>query len=455
MRNDTLRKIVESLRNLSAIFSSLSARASLLWVAERGWQLLAALLSQVLFMQSLGRVTFGELGYVLAVVALLLPFCHFGLAGLVSAALLRERAAERDIFASALFCRTVGWALSIVVCIIYLLVLPHDGPTISLILFLSVAQYASVYQVLEYRHQIDLDPSGIVRLRSLITGTFLLAKLIAVVSGAGLWTIVLILGLELIANGFIQLASYRRCSGWLARADTSGTYVGWFLKRAPILLMSSLLAILYLKLDIVMLQRLSTPDEVGAYVAAVRLSEAWYAIPPLIVASLFPGLWALRSDFRKWRDRSQLVLDGLVALSVVAILGVMMAGHLIFNLFLQNQFHSSMNILLLHGWAGIFIAVRAFASQWLASEEYLIESVMSHGIGALVNVSLNFLWIPNHGAIGAAYATLAAYAISCWLSFLVFPRTRALGLQISKALVLPMRPGSLINAVRATFSTGR
>ena len=55
---------------------------------------------------------------------------------------------------------------------------------------------------------------------------------------------------------------------------------------------------------------------------------------------------------------------------------------------------------------------------------YLIHSkktdilILISPLSALLNVVLNFLWIPKFGMVAAAYATIAAYSLSAILVFL-------------------------------------
>ena len=77
-------------------------------------------------------------------------------------------------------------------------------------------------------------------------------------------------------------------------------------------------------------------------------------------------------------------------------------------------------------WVGLFVRLSAPGAQ-------------------AVNVALNLVLIPRHGAIGAAWATLAAYAYAAVVGTAIDRRTRPLALMLLRAFA----PRALIHALRS------
>ena len=50
----------------------------------------------------------------------------------------------------------------------------------------------------------------------------------------------------------------------------------------------------YMKIDQVMLKEMLDAKAVGVYAAAVKLCEAWYFVPGVIAASLYPAIFEAR-----------------------------------------------------------------------------------------------------------------------------------------------------------------
>jgi len=83
--------------------------------------------------------------------------------------------------------------------------------------------------------------------------------------------------------------------------------------------------------------------------------------------------------------------------------------------------------------------MKATIDKWVLIENVLYFQLMIHGGGALVNVLLNFILIPQFGGKGSAVATLISYATSSYLFLFFYPRSRNLALKISKSFVFPLR----------------
>ena len=54
--------------------------------------------------------------------------------------------------------------------------------------------------------------------------------------------------------------------------------------------------------------------------------------------------------------------------------------------------------------------------------------------GAIINIILNFILIPKYGGVGAAIATLVAYAIAAYFSNILFMETRFVFKSMSRSI---------------------
>lgn len=61
-------------------------------------------------------------------------------------------------------------------------------------------------------------------------------------------------------------------------------------------------------------------------------------------------------------------------------------------------------------------------------------SAATTGVGAVVNIILNFILIPKYGGLGAGIATLAAQFVASYVSNAIFPKTRPMFVMQTKAL---------------------
>jgi PST family polysaccharide transporter len=268
-----------------------------------------------------------------------------------------------------------------------------------------------------------------------------LAKVWAVVTHQDLTTIVIIFSAEFTLTALLFLCAYQFKARSLKWWRWNGTIAKEMLQRCGYLIFSSVFAMVYLKLDQVMLGQMTSMEEVGQYAIAARLSEVWVFVPTALVASAYPAIAKLYQDkspnYQKQLQQSNDILFGL-SLSLAIV--VQLFGTWLITLIFGDKYADAAVILQIHIWSSVFIFMRTLASRWLILEDLVKFSLYSHIAGALVNVVFNYLLIPEFGAIGAAYATLISYASAGWLIFYVNRKTRLIGNIMTRSLLFPLRP---------------
>ncbi len=87
----------------------------------------------------------------------------------------------------------------------------------------------------------------------------------------------------------------------------------------------------------------------------------------------------------------------------------------------------------------MFVFLGVARGQYLINEGLIKFSFFATAVGAIVNVALNFILIPQYGGVGAAIATVISQGASAYLSSFVYPRLFETGLMQSKALIAPAK----------------
>ena len=199
------------------------------------------------------------------------------------------------------------------------------------------------------------------------------------------------------------------------------------------LIISGIMISLFMKIDQIMLQNMRGLKEAGAYATVATLSEAWNFVPIVIVTSLFPAILnARRDDMDRYKKRIQHLYDLMVYLSVPVAIVITFAAPLIYKLY-HHEYAYAASVLSVHIWSGIFVFLGAASGQYLIAENFNKLTFIRTGFGAIVNIGLNLLLIPKMGMMGAAIATLAAYAGSTFF-LLIIPQVRKQGVMMLKSL---------------------
>ena len=191
------------------------------------------------------------------------------------------------------------------------------------------------------------------------------------------------------------------------------------------LLISGMAIMVYMKIDQIMLGQMLGHVDVGIYSAALRISEVWYFIPTMIVASVFPAiLEAKKRDEKQYVQRLQHLYDLMVWLSVAIALPMTFLSTPIVVALFGSAYAESGPILAIHIWASVFVFLGVASSQWFVAENRQILSFQRAVLGVVINVVLNYLLIPKFGALGAAYATVLTQASVCLMYDLLQKETR-------------------------------
>jgi O-antigen/teichoic acid export membrane protein len=201
------------------------------------------------------------------------------------------------------------------------------------------------------------------------------------------------------------------------------------------LIISGIMVALYMKIDQLMLQNMVGVKEAGAYATVAQLSEAWNFVPAIIVSSLFPAILnARRDDSIRYKKRIQHLYDLMVYLSVPAAIVITFASPLIYKLY-KPEYAYAAPVLSVHIWSGVFVFLGAASGQYLIAENLNKLTFLRTGFGAIVNIVLNLILIPKMGMMGAAIATLIAYASAAFI-ILAIPKVNKQGIMMLKSLFL-------------------
>jgi polysaccharide transporter, PST family len=262
------------------------------------------------------------------------------------------------------------------------------------------------------------------------------AQLWAFLAGAGM----IILGVLLEAPPvFFAVAYVVEC--WLSMYFQIGIFHGlgghisewrWSIRRALTLLRESwpelaaqLALVLLYRIDTIMVKAMQGDAAAGVYGAAVKVSEVLYFLPIALSSVVLPRFVELRKKNRALYEKRVadyfgvsflIALGGAVALYFTAqpIIGLLWNGRLA----------GSADILAIHGWAFIPYCLGVARSQYLAAESKLWANLPSVLIALILNVVLNWLWIPKWSGAGAAYATLVSYTVAWVVTSFVLPGVR-------------------------------
>ncbi|RUO62607.1 flippase [Pseudidiomarina insulisalsae] len=411
-------------------------------IAEKALSIGVNLLVTIGLARWLGPETYGQLSYIIAFVALLAPISALGLHSIIIRELGEALATESKVLTTGLVLRLAGGLFSFVVVLLVTGVVELSGSERFSLILIALASSLHAFQVLDYYFQAKNQAQPLVMMRTFVVLSGGAMKLAIANYFPSLELIAAAFAYDYIAYAFGYWFIYHKCGFGLSLKSADAIYAKGLLKQSSWLILSGIAAIIYLKIDQVMLGIWGERQDVGIYAVAARLSEAWYIFATVIATAYFSQLVSGRKSSRSlYYVRLQRVTDLLVIFAIAIALTVSaVAGWLVPWLF-GAEYEEAVPILRIHIWASVFVFMRAVASKWLIAERLLKFSLLSHLGGAVINVVLNAVLIPHWGGIGAAVATVVAYAVAGFVMFSTSRSTQPMAAIMLKSLVLPLSLG--------------
>ena len=390
----------------------------------------------------LGPEAFGLLNYLLAIIALMAPFCTLGFNAIITREIVKDIEQQSTIMSTALVFRLLGGVASaLLLFFIYSLgVFSKLESSLWWLVLLSFTNIFTALHVIDFWFQAKVLSRYIVKVRFLSLFISSAVKVVLVINDAGLNAFVWAAAFEsfLISISFLIIYIYK--ANFFRFKDVNWQYGIGLFKQSKWLVISGIASIIYLKIDQLMLAEMVSVTEVGIYSVASRMSEVWYFFPTAIVASFFPSLLKLKEESEhKYQRRLQQLCDLLFIFAVIVAVSLTFISDWLIVFLFGSEYSTAGFILSLHIWAGLFVFMRALLSKWLLAEHLVFFSFVTHGIGAVVNVSLNLWLIPLYQGVGAAIATVISYAFASYIVLFFHRSTRPMAIIMTKSLFFPGR----------------
>jgi polysaccharide transporter, PST family len=408
-------------------------------VAEKFLVLAVNLAVMVWVARYLGPSQFGILNYGIAFAALFGFLSYLGLDGVVTHELVRSPGQKEEILGTALALRFAGGAVAAAAIVAVMWYRPGDAATKWVTIVIGIGLIFDSFDVFDFWFQsrVEAKYPALARTASVLVSSAV--KVVLILTGAPLIAFAFATLLQHVVKAAGLGAWYMKkghSMRWRARQERTVA----LLRQSWPLILSGASAVLYLKIDQVMLGEIVGRTEVGIYAVAVRFSEVWYFIPNIIAASIFPALIKSKErDQATYNNRLQRMYGLMVWIGFGLALFVTVVATPLIRLLYGAPYARAGAILAVHIWTCPAVFMAAILSKWLIVEKLTIFSLTRHAFGAAVNIGLNLLLIPRYGGMGAAVATLLSYTTASYLACFTDRRTRGAGIMMTRAIFQPVR----------------
>lgn len=204
-----------------------------------------------------------------------------------------------------------------------------------------------------------------------------------------------------------------------------------------VLFFSSIAIIIFSMLDTSMVGFLRDDIEVGYYSAATKIVRMIRDLFPAISAVLCSrvSIYYAQNNFEKIKDVSKKILDLFYAFSIPICMGLILLMEPVVLLMCGKEFLPAVSVGQVMAPLVILSSVSGYLSGCILISFGREKIYMFIEMGAaLLDVVLNFVFIPKYGALGAAIATMITEA-AMFIIFHYFTRDVLIGVKIIKNLL--------------------
>ena len=405
--------------------------ANTLWLfAEQVLRMVAGFLVGVWVARYLGPEKFGLFSYALAFVSIFQGIAKLGLDGIVVRDLVQEPE-KRDVYLGTSFwLKLLGGVITflIIVIILFIQSIFTSNFFSETNIYILIIAFGIIFQSLEvidfyYQAKVQAKYISIRRIVQLIFSSII--KIFLVLTGADLIWFVLVSLFDIISLSIM---------GWLIyRSQGLPNFVRYFdigigkklLKDSWPLLLSSITIMIQARIDQVMLKQFIGLRELGNYVVALNIIEALCFIPMILHQSLLPAIVEAKKQFKDiYYNRLLNYYRLMFSLFLIVFIILFFYGDVIIRFLYGNKYEIASQIISLIAFRLFFAYMGVARSTFITTENLFRYSLLTSITGAILNVILNYILIPQFKSTGAILSSFISFFITIFLFDLFYSRTR-------------------------------
>lgn len=374
---------------------------------EQVLRLLAGLFVGVWVARYLGPEQYGVFSYVLAFSAIFAGIAKLGLDGIVVRELVRHPESYYVYLGTAFWLKVAG---AFFVLILLALIVPfteNDARTNVFIFVVATSLIFQGFEVVEFYFQsrVMAKMVSVCKVTQILLSSAI--KIYLILIKADLIWFVLVIAFDALYIAIGYAAIYRVAGSTSFLKSFNFSLAKELLRDSWPLIFSAFFAMVYLRIDQVMIKGVLGSYDAGIYSAAVKLSESLYFIPVLLTASLFPAILNAKDiSVHLYHERLLKLYSLLVWLAISASLLFSLFGQSAVKLLYGSAYSDAGDVLIVHVWASVFVFISAGFGRYLIAENLVIINMYRVVLGAILNIILNIYMIKGFGVVGAAYSTL-------------------------------------------------
>lgn len=383
----------------------------------------------------LGPSNLGTIEYVSSFITFFSCFATLGLEDVIIKELIQYKEREHEVLGSSIILRIfASIACSVVIIILIYLMNPGNVIMIGIAVILSFSLVFNSFEMIRFWYQSKLEAKTSSIIQTLVYIIVSIYRIYCLVTAKNVYWFAAVTTVSSMVTALFLYLSYRkdRAKPLAFNKDLAKTM---FLESHHFIY-SGLMSAIYGQMDKVMLKEMMDTTAVGYYSTAVGINSIWSFVLSAIIDSINPTIIEAKQagDEELYHQRIIRLYAVVFYFSAFVSLGITILAKPIILILYGEQYIPSIECLRVATWINTFSYLGVARNAWMVTENNQKYQKYILGLGAIVNLILNALWIPSFGISGATVATLITQIITGVFGTLLFKETRENTLFILKGL---------------------
>lgn len=399
-------------------------------------QMVISLIVGMLTARYLGPSNYGIIGYTASYVTLFSSICQLGFNSVAVKEILEQPEKQGEILGSTIFFRVLSSLLSAVGVVILVYFLDEADPLIIKVAFLqSLSLVFQSFEMIHFWYQSRMETEVSVKVQTFAYLIMAAYKIAILALGKDVTWFACSTAIEAAVVAAALIWSYQRSKGQKLKISINcGTEM---LKYSYHFILSGLMVTIYSHMDKIMLEQMLNESAVGYYTAATKVAQMWSFVLTALINSARPLIISSRKHSQEVYVKQNKRLYAAILWIGIAVASVMtIGGKWIVLLMYGNEYLPATSSLQISAWYTMFAMLGTARGIWIVCENKAKYVKYYLGIGAVLNIILNYLLIPAFGPGGAAAATLITQIFTAVFAPALFKDTRIYTKYVFEALIL-------------------
>lgn len=405
-------------------------------ISGRVLQMSLQLIVGMITVRYLGPSNYGIIEYTKSYVAFLSVVAALGLNRIAVKELLEQPDKQGETLGTMIIFRVFCGILSTAIITLLVYFIDAGDTLIINVAFLqSLSLVFQSFELINYWYQSNLESKTSIKTQTIAYIIMTTYKIVILILQKNITWFAFTTTLESIAVAlFLFLSYHHKKAPKLSFSFQHGIDI---LKQSYQFILSGIMVLIYNHMDRIMLKQMLNETVVGQYSAAMNISLMWMFLLEAIASSAEPVIiTAKKKDEALYLKQLKRLYAAIIWIGFFVAGGIFICSKWIIRIMYGKAYLPAVPILKITVWHTIFAMLGSTRGIWIVCENKAKYVKYILGVGAVLNLILNYLLIPVWGASGAAIATLTTQFITAIVAPLFFKDTRIHTKYVIEALLL-------------------